>query len=787
MLNPTPVNMQAVPHGLERYRQFINWKLVPDEAKPGKQKKLPCDIYGKVINSHDPVHWLSAEEAAASEYGLAFVFSDRDPFWFLDLDNAWDGFNWSPQAVWAMEFFKGCAVEISHSGRGLHLFGYGSFVLPADHGCKNTFAGIEFYTRGRFCALTGTHKQGTAWIDFGPVLPTFIAHACLKPRELDTTETLEHEEVDPRYTGPADDAEVIRLMLDSRGGFGSMFGTKAHPRDLWNVNRDELARYWPQTNRADGAPFDWSAADASLMSHLSFWTGRNRVRMQRIFEQSGLYREHKYTGRGAYRMGLLVREGMRNTKVYDRPPSGLAVAPVAPGAIAPSLAVAPVDRASGRSAMDITGQVEHFKGCVYIQAAHAVMVPDGRLLRPAVFNAVYGGFAFQMQYDRGKPTTEAFTAFTENRMMRFPSAIDTCFRPDRAPDEIIDGRINTWRPAVIEEASGDIRPFLDHVMKMIPDPLDRRILFAYMQSLARNPGIKFQWAPVIQGAEGNGKSLLIRVLTYAVGRGYTHLPKASQLTEKFNSWIESRIFIGVEEIKVADRREVLEDLKDSVTNDWVEIRGMQREKRMGNNFTNWLFCSNHKDAIPVNADQRRYAIFFTAQQSADDLVRDGMTNEYFVDLYDWLRNRGGYAAVAHWLRHAPIEAVEFDPAGTCQRAPATTSRVEAIDVSLGRVEQTIMEAVENDEPGFKDEWISTGAVSRYLSNRGVRDVNPRKMGDILKSLGYEHRFKSTVKIFEENGVRSHVYRKRSKTGGNQVDFMIAQGYHETLRGKSILG
>lgn len=786
MLNPFPVNMQAVPHGLERYRQFINWKLVPDEAKPGHQKKLPCDLYGKVINSHDPTHWLSAEEASASEYPIAFVFSDRDPFWFLDLDHAWDGFNWSPLAQWCIDFFPGCAVEISHSGRGLHLFGYGSFALPADHGCKNTFAGLEFYTRGRFCALTGTGRQGTAWIDFSERLPRFIVDACLKPRELDAA-AVEVEEIDPRYTGPEDDAEVIRLMLDSRGGFGAMFGSKAHPRDLWHVNRDELARHWPQTGRADGVPFDWSAADASLMSHLSFWTGRNRVRMQRIFEQSGLYRESKYTGRGAYRMGLLLKEGMRNTKVYDRPRGGLAVAPVDPSAVAPSLAVSPTDRANGRSTMDITGQVEHFKGCVYVQSAHAVMVPDGRLLRPAVFNAVYGGYSFQMQFDRGKPTTEAFTAFTESRMMRFPSTVDTCFRPDLEPDAIVEGRINTWRPAEIKETPGDITPFLNHVMKMIPDAGDRRILFAYMQSLARNPGVKFQWAPVIQGAEGNGKSLLIRVLTYAIGRRHTHLPKASQITEKYNSWIEGRIFIGVEEIKVADRREVLEDLKDSVTNDWVEIRGMQQEKRMTNNYTNWLFCSNHKDAIPVDADQRRYAIFFTAQQSADDIRRDGMTDQYFVDLYDWLRNRGGYEAVAHWLRHAPIEAVEFDPAGMCQRAPATTSRVEAIEVSMGRIEQTILEAVDAEIEGFKDGWISTEAVKQWLQKRGCRDVNTRKLSDILKSLGYEHRFKSSVHIAEENKHRPNIYRLKSRVGGTQVEFMIAQGYHGTLRGGSILG
>lgn len=782
MLNPVPVNMQAVPSGLERYQQFINWRLVPDLDKPGKTKKLPCDIQGKVINPHDPSFWLSAEQAALSPHPIAFVFSERDPFWFLDLDHAWDGEKWSELAVWAMTHFAGCATEISTSGRGLHLFGYGSHVLPADHGCKNASLGIELYTRGRFCALTGTAKQGTAWIDFSDRLPGFVVTAALKPRESVQEAVQAGEGVDPRYTGPADDDALVELMCGSKGSMKTMFGANIHPRELWEANRPALTAAFPIPEpRSDGATWDWSSADASLMWHLAFWTGRDRERMVRLFERSALYRPDKYRGKGEYRVGLLLKQGMRNPGVYDRPAPGLAMPPVDPGAVAPSLAATPTDR-GGRSQMDLAAQVEHFKGCVYVQGAHAVMVPDGRLMPPRVFNATYGGYSFQMQYDMGKPTTEAFTAFTENRMKRFPTAKDTCFRPDRSPAEIIDGRVNTWLPPEIEMTAGDIGPFLDHVVKMLPDARDRKIIFAYMQSLARNPGKKFQWAPVIQGVEGNGKSLLIRVLTYAVGRLYTHLPKASQLTEKFNSWIEGRLFIGVEEIKVTDRREVLEDLKDSVTNDWVEIRGMQREKRMGNNYTNWLFCTNHKDAIPINRDQRRYSIFFTAQQTKDDLAVAGMTEAYFVDLYDWLRNRGGYQAVAHWLRNAPIEATEYDPAVGCQRAPVTSSTEEAINVSLGRVEQEIMNAVDEQLPGFRDDWISTGAVTKLLQERGVRDVAPRKMGEIIQSLGYAKVMnRSPRNIAEEGNIQPRIYRRNGKTG-SIIDYCIAQSYQMSLVG-----
>ncbi len=142
MLNPTPVNMQAVPNGLEHYHQFINWKLVPDKANPGDFKKLPCSPTGEIINSHDPSKWLSPEQAAMSPHGIAFVFAQSDPFWFLDLDEAFHDGQWSPLAQWAISYFPGCAIEVSQSGRGLHLFGAGAHSLPVDHGCKNAGLGV---------------------------------------------------------------------------------------------------------------------------------------------------------------------------------------------------------------------------------------------------------------------------------------------------------------------------------------------------------------------------------------------------------------------------------------------------------------------------------------------------------------------------------------------------------------------------------------------------------------------------------------------------------------------
>lgn len=766
--------LQSIPLAFRAYRQFINW--IPVRNSKGKFDKIPVNPAGEDINAHDPANHVDAETACASGYEVGFVFTENDPFFFVDVDSAWNGAEWSQLATWVATQFPGAAMERSHSGTGLHVFGSGSSVLHPSHGTRRNGLPLEIYTHSRFVALTGDLAAGDASLDFSAVLPAVVT-ACSLPLEQTTVDLSEADPRDLTYTGPEDDDELVHAMCRSKSSFGQMFGGKATAKQLWERDVEALGRAFPAQGRADGLPFDHSSADAALMFYLSFWTGRDWPRMVRLFERSALYRPHHYSDRYAYRLARVLRVGARNPKVYDKPRDVPQPGPIDP----PAGMGLPAPETTHDGLLTSTAQVEHFKGCVYVQDAHAVMMPDGRMLRPAQFDAVKGGHKFQMQHDNARPTLSAFECFTQSRMRRFAKAKGTCFRPTLPPGKVtLDDLVNTWVPPVIEEAQGDVTPFLRHLALLLPDERDRRILLTYMKAVVQYPGVKFQWAPILQGTPGNGKSLFIRVLRYAVGTKYSHLPKASQLTEKFNSWIEGNVFIGVEEIKISEkRREILDDLKDAVTNDVLEIRGMMREKRMGDNVTNWMFCTNHKDAVPIDRNERRYAPFFTAQQSVDDLERDGMGEKsgYFPELYEWLKS-DGYAAVSWFLRHTPIDP-EFNPAGKCHRAPSTSSMAEAIEEGMGTIEQEIMEAINTGRQGFRDGWISGAALDKWLDERGSRKVGPNKKAGILNSLGYEKKFRSPILIFEESMAQPIIYRKIG-VAGEFKEFLIAQGYNRSL-------
>lgn len=697
-----------VPPVLAAYRQFVPWKAVPSRTKPGKTDKFPTDLSGNVVDGQDPANWYNAQEILDRGLPLGFVFSELDPFFFLDIDDAVtpEG-GWSQQALTLCQQFAGCMVEVSHSGTGLHIIG--SLPAPLDHGCRNKELKLELYSSGRFVALTGKGLSG----DPGHCLDLtgFAAHY-FPPVDKSAPVDWQDGPCD-EWSGPTDDAELLQKMLASKPSASSMFGGKATVADLW-------------AGETDCYGGDHSAADAALCAHLAFWTGRDCGRMDRLFRQSGLMRDKWDERRGAllYSEKTIIHAVTNCKNVYvDRQTAAAAAA-------------ADNEFREGMQFLSVPSQVDHFDGCVYVRSEHAVLIPDGSLLKKEQFRVVYGGYLFSMDASNEKTTNSAWEAFTESRGYRFTKVHSTCFRPEISAGAIVEEEnqtmVNVYVPIHTDRKHGDPAPFLNHIAALLPNAQDQQILLAYLAALVQYPGVKFQWMPLLQGVEGNGKSLIITAIAHAVGRRYTHLPNAHDISNKFNAWLVGKLFIGIEEIYTKDRIECIETLKPLITNSRVDIQGKGDNQETGDNRANFIATTNHQDAIRKTNRDRRYCVFFTAQQEESDLQRDGMTGRYFPDLYDWLR-REGFAIVNQYLRDYKIPD-ELNPATLCQRAPVTSSTDAAIQASMGPVEQEIVEAVAEGRPGFAGGWISSYALDQLLEHR--RNISHNKRKEMMQALGY---------------------------------------------------
>lgn len=754
--------MQQLPPalaGLAAFRQFMLWTLVPSKRKPGKMDKVPVSPHTfSTANAHDPANWTDAATACAlatqagALYGVAFVFTPSDPFFFVDLDHhrEADG-SWSAHAQYVASLFPGAAMEVSQSGDGMHIFGR---TAPLTHGCKNEPLRMELYTSYRFAALTGNGAVGNVDTDHTFTMQQFAGYyfPYVEGQDANGDFTLSTEPV-AEWRGPAEDADLLRRALMSKS-VAATFGARASFKDLWEGNADVLATAYPDPDRR----WNESQADAALASHLAFWTGKHGERIARLMWQSGLKREKwdrpDYIPRTITE--ILRRGGAvcADEAPAPGPLAGLPAptpAPPVPSGLVPGAAAPTVDDApamtpvAGNTFLDGAGTRNLFGACVYVKNVGRVLMPGSGLLNEKQFRVLFGGYTFAMDDVNQRTTRNAWEAFTENQMLRPPMADRVCFRPDLPAMTIVDDagkrRVNTYEPAAVPRVKGDAGPFWAHLEKLFPDARDRMIFWSYMCAVVQHKGVKFSWCPVLQGMEGNGKTLFSSVVAHAVGSHYTFWPDAQELANKFNAWLAGRIFIAVEELRhpQLDMRELItEKLKTMIAGGiGISIEAKGVDQIVDEICANFMVTTNHMDAVRKTADNmRRCAIFFSPQQHAGDLERWGMGGDYFPKLYGWLKS-GGFAIVAEELHTFAIPA-EFNPANDMHRAPDTSSTVSAITHSRGAVEQQVIEAIDQGVVGFMGGWVSSIQLGNLLDNmrQGGR-INLVKRKEMMRALGYE--------------------------------------------------
>lgn len=758
--------MQQLPPalaGLAAYPQFVLYDIRPSTIKPGKLVKLPVNHEGKKINAHDPQYWMDAANAFAwaahlqGRYGVAFVLAAHDPFFFVDIDNCATGGGWSDLANVLLSALGGCAVEISQSGTGLHIIGRGAFP---EHACKNVALNIELYTQERFVALTGTGALGNVDHVVASDTVQWLVSQYFKPTERVASADWDRGPV-PEWDGPRDDNDLIRRACNAVS-VRSAFSGGASFADLWTRNVDTLAVSYPPKDGDDGQ-YDESSADMALAMHLSFWTGRDCARMERLMRMSKLHRD-KWDDRAEYLVDTITNAAETSRDVCrDKPVEPLrnATAPVTVTNAAPQpVAIAqstPVRETVSTGARRVQGSVylspDHqsdlFAGCAYVVSAKRIWTPHNGLLERSQFKAVYGGFIFVMDQDNTKVSTDAWEVFTESRAMRFPVVDDQAFRPDLPTGEIIsvggEHRINTYVPPHVPMINGDVTPFLNHLRKLLPVEGDFLILLYYLAALVQHRGTKFRWAPVLQGVEGNGKTFVSVAATFAVGANYTHWPKASKLANQFNGWMYRKLLYCVEDFGPSRKRdEVMEELKPMITGENLEIEGKGVDQENREICGNFIFNTNWKGSVRKTRNDRRLAMLYTAQQHVDDLDRDGMTGKYMTELHDWAKGTGaweqygenyGFACIAYYLATLPIPD-QMNPATGCQRAPATSSQDEAVQDSLGAVEQLILEAIEDEQTGFCGDFVSDTYLRNLCDDSG-HQITPQRRPTIMKTLGFE--------------------------------------------------
>lgn len=326
--------------------------------------------------------------------------------------------------------------------------------------------------------------------------------------------------------------------------------------------------------------------------------------------------------------------------------------------------------------------------------------------------------------------------------VQLPIVDDYCYEPAQPEDTIItfDGRplVNIYRRTYPKaDASREFEAWMiidRHLRNLFREPEARVTMMDWLAWHVQHPGDKINWAPLIQGGEGNGKSVFTDISAALLGDDNVNIIAKSGMDKGYNGWVMSSQIVSVEEIRIsgANRFEVLDSLKPLISNEKIPMVQRYRDERKVRHCANFLLYTNHHDALPVNQGTRRFWYMKSYLQTKEQIV--ALTEEdpqYFVKLFDMCRhNAPGLRSL--FERHK-ISA-SFNPKG---HAPVTDYLLELAYNTANETTAILNKYVEDETiPTVTHEVLTVEGLREALRRDEQPKASPQHIANVLQEAGY---------------------------------------------------
>jgi hypothetical protein len=246
-----------------------------------------------------------------------------------------------------------------------------------------------------------------------------------------------------------------------------------------------------------------------------------------------------------------------------------------------------------------------------------------------------------------------------------------------------DNCLNEWAGYVIEPAKGDVKPFLRLLFRLAPNRAARRYMQKWMAHLIQRPGVKmFVSLALWSHIEGVGKNLLFETLVKIIGATHATVIGQEELSASFNGWANRRILVIGDEVSGTDKRQQNDKLKGLITGTAVHVNEKFQPDREQPNLLNFIFLSNHHDALFLNDNDRRYFVW--------EIEAGKLPDNQALNFVAW-RDSGGLAALHHFLLHYPLG--DFNPRAP---APMTTAKQQMAEDNRSDLEAWLADLLASD-------------------------------------------------------------------------------------------
>jgi hypothetical protein len=167
---------------------------------------------------------------------------------------------------------------------------------------------------------------------------------------------------------------------------------------------------------------------------------------------------------------------------------------------------------------------------------------------------------------------------------------------------------------------------------------------------------------------GSGKNLFIDWFACEViGEEYYHaVDDNSEIYREFNAQFQGKLLVTVNEADSKDNHANNDFLKAKITSKKTSVNKKGIDVYTTRDYTNYIFCSNNTNPIPIKLSDRRFVAFDVRSSHRGD-------NEYFTDLHNMLYTKEAKWCFYKYLKDevetykTPIEFQVYRPITPCYK------------------------------------------------------------------------------------------------------------------------
>lgn len=406
------------------------------------------------------------------------------------------------------------------------------------------------------------------------------------------------------------------------------------------------------------------------------------------------------------------------------------------------------------------------------------------------FNAVFSRQALTKQeLAEGKTTPETTPVDLAMNVYRIPEVFGRQYQPSEGTIFSRDGiRIaNSYPTFQIPALPDELRPLdklairtvKEHIGHLLEDAEEQRLFMNWLAWIVQNPGKLLKWAMVLQGVEGDGKSFWAFLLSAVMGPSNVRMLNAHVLEGSFTGWAHGQCVIVVEEPRLQghNKYDVINRIKPLITNPIVEVHPKGKDPYNVDNTSNYYIPTNFRDALPINSNDRRYAVLFSRWQQRDALREFCEKNpDYYVELYRSIEQCA--PAIRKWLLEHDVD--EDFPAG--RDAPRTKAHNYMVKASQPDFIRELESVIADDvHPEVSELLINATAVGDAMIGRDFEIPATRTLHNLLEHNGYV--YLGRVKVSTDQWgrfwtKRPDLFRESGETSPSRIRHFLKKRYEE---------